>query len=509
MPISNVALRTTMAQLATMRSQLDTLQQQLGTGKKADTYGGIGAQRSMSVSFRARVAEVESYTASVSQVSLRVKLMDSALTRLGEVPTDIRSAIDPNSYVLRQDGKTDAQKVARIGLDEVIGLLNVQADGRYLFAGKDSETKPVVDLDTMLEGDGSRYGLRRVTEDRLIADLGVEGLGRLEPTVAGATASLDLQDPPSEVFGFSIASFENDLTGTTLSGDETTGLSVTFSDTPPAAGDTFRLSLNNPDGTTSSITLTATTADPPADGEFLIGADADATAAAFNEELTAQLRTTAKTDLSAASAVQAGREFFDTYGGANPKRIDSASTDPADLAVATELRDGTAGDTVVWYRGSNEAIDPDDPATSPRNDVKARIDTNVDISYGARANEEGFRTLVSSLATVAVAAFSADEAQDGARYQAIMERTRDALAFDQGASGPKDVHAEIAVAAKVANDAKERHAVNKGVMLDMVDGIEGVSMEEVAAEILSLRTRMEASYSATARISQLSLVNYL
>ncbi|WP_181707474.1 hypothetical protein [Chthonobacter rhizosphaerae] len=509
MAINNVALRTTLAQLTRMRGDLETLQQQLGSGKKADTYGGLGAQRSLSVSFRARVAEVESYTSTVDMVGLRVKLMDSTMTRLSAVPNDIRSAIDPNSYVLRQDGKTDAQKVARIGLDEVIGLLNAQADGRYLFAGTDAETRPVVDLNTMLEGDGSRYGLRRVTEDRLVADLGVQGMGRLEPSVAGPTATLGLQDPPSDVFGFKIASFENDLAGTTVAGDETTGLAVTFSGTPPSAGDTFRLSLTNPDGTSSSITLTATTADPPGDGEFAIGGDPDTTAANFNDVLTRKIRQTAKSDLSAASAVQAGREFFDTYGGAMPKRVDAASTDPADLASATGLRDATTGDTVQWYRGSNNPVVDGDPTTQPRNDVKARIDTNVDIAYGARANEEAFRTLVQSLATVAVAEFDAAETNDGARYQALMERSRDALAFDGEAVSPADVHAEIAVAAKVATDAKERHQVNKSVMLDMVDGVEGVTMEEVAAQILALRTRMEASYQATARISQLSLVNYL
>jgi hypothetical protein len=43
----------------------------------------------------------------------------------------------------------------------------------------------------------------------------------------------------------------------------------------------------------------------------------------------------------------------------------------------------------------------------------------------------------------------------------------------------------------------------------MLEEIEGVSIEEVALELLALKTRLEASYTTTAAVSQLSLVNYL
>ncbi len=143
MPINPINRNAAAQSLVQLRTQMEDLQRQLGTGKKADTYGTLGPDRSLSISFRSRVSDIDSYTDTTNLLQLRFKLLDSSMTRLSQVPTDIRAALDPNAYQVRLDGKTDAQKTASIGLDEVVGLLNAQADGRYLFSGRATETKPV------------------------------------------------------------------------------------------------------------------------------------------------------------------------------------------------------------------------------------------------------------------------------------------------------------------------------------------------------------------------------
>jgi flagellar hook-associated protein 3 FlgL len=42
-----------------------------------------------------------------------------------------------------------------------------------------------------------------------------------------------------------------------------------------------------------------------------------------------------------------------------------------------------------------------------------------------------------------------------------------------------------------------------------LDSIEGVSIEEVAAQVLALNTRLQASLQTTSMLAQVSLVNYL
>lgn len=517
MSITTVGLANAVKQLTTMRGQLDDLQRQLSTGEKAKTYAGLGTNRTVSVSLRAEVTDLESYTSTIEQMSLRVKLLDSSLTRLAEIPSDMRAALDPNTFLVRQDGRTDAQKTSIIALDEAIGLLNSEADGRYIYAGTATEARPVRDMQTILAGSGARDGLKQVTADRRTADLGLGGQGRVETAVAGTTVSVARQTPLSAVFGFKINDVENGLTNATLTpnldpepdpelNQGILDFTVDFTD-QPKNGETFTIDLENPDGTISSLTLTATTSTDTLSGEFTIGATADETAANFQALLDEELTRVANTDLVAASAIQAGEEFFNTLGGQAPQRVDLSGG--ATLAEATDLIDGTEEDTVFWYVGTNTAIDPDDPSTDPRYDVTSRIDRTVDIAYGVRANEDGLRQVIQSLATVAAASFDPNGTYDADRYRALTERARTDLTFPNSAETPQDIHAEIATAGKVAEDSRQRHETNRTVMLQMVDDVEGVDAEEVAAQMLALQTRMQASYQTTAMISQMSLVNYI
>jgi hypothetical protein len=44
---------------------------------------------------------------------------------------------------------------------------------------------------------------------------------------------------------------------------------------------------------------------------------------------------------------------------------------------------------------------------------------------------------------------------------------------------------------------------------DMLQGIEGVNQNQIGEDILTLQNNLSASMSVTARLAQLSLVNYL
>lgn len=509
MAVTSVNRNPMTSQLLQMRTQLEDLQRQLGTGKKSESYAGLGYERSVSVSFRQRVTDIDNYASNVDETNLRIKLLDSSLTRLNKVPSDVRAALDPNAYQVRLDGRTDAQKTARIALDEVVGLLNAEADGRYLFAGKATQTKPVVPISTMLDGEGAKKGLKHVIAERLQADQGLAGShGRLTTSAAGATATLARQVPLSSEFGFQIAEAETSnetAIQLTKSGDPAESVGVTFT-AQPNAGDSVTLHLTLPDRTMTTVTLTATVADPAGEGGFTIGADETETAENFSAALDVMLDRKAKSDLKAASAVRASEMFFDTGGGKMPKRVDAGG---GSLATATELRDASETDTVVWYRGHNAEIDPDDPATLPRSDNIARVDSSIDVSYGVRANEDAFRVMVQSLAVTSLETFDPAVQTDEDRYRALIERTRDALSFTQGRQSPQDVHSEIAVAGNVAKDAAERHKVNKTAVLEMLDGVEGIKAEDLAAQILTLQTRMNASYQTTSMLSQLTLLNYM
>jgi hypothetical protein len=110
----------------------------------------------------------------------------------------------------------------------------------------------------------------------------------------------------------------------------------------PNPGDTISLTFNEPDGTTDSVQLTATSTSPAPTGSFTIGATAAATAANFNTALTSSISTLANTSLVAASAVEAGDNFFNTDSVATGAVANNQAVPPASISGSTTLS-GTAG----------------------------------------------------------------------------------------------------------------------------------------------------------------------
>lgn len=71
------------------------------------------------------------------------------------------------------------------------------------------------------------------------------------------------------------------------------------------------------------------------------------------------------------------------------------------------------------------------------------------------------------------------------------------------------ISVELGLAKSTAGAVDERHTDHKAQLGNMLQSIEEAPSEQVAMEILALKTRLEASYQTTAMLAQLSLVNYL
>jgi flagellin-like hook-associated protein FlgL len=73
----------------------------------------------------------------------------------------------------------------------------------------------------------------------------------------------------------------------------------------------------------------------------------------------------------------------------------------------------------------------------------------------------------------------------------------------------EDIAAELAGAQVTLGAATDRHMQTKSTLADMLQQIEGVSNEDVAARIMALQTRLQASLQTTALLYETSLVDYL
>ena len=169
---------------------------------------------------------------------------------------------------------------------------------------------------------------------------------------------------------------------------------------------------------------------------------------------------------------------------------------------ATGLVAGTTANTVFWYTGEAGS----QPA---RSTATARVDQAITVSYGLRGNEEGIRWQLQHIAVMAVMPLSETDPDIQLKSTELSERLGLALGVPPGTQSVEMIQAELVGAQTSMGAAKERHTETKATLEDLLQGIEGVSTEEVAAKILTLQTRLEASLRATSMLYQTSIINYI
>lgn len=499
--INSIGSRSTLnvQSLVDMRRRLDDLQRQLGTGKKSTTYSGIGIHRGLTVGLNNHLAALTSYRANIDQVGVRLTLGQTALGQIDTVAHQVKTAAFSSKYGLDPTGQTADQRNARDQLDLVLGLLSTSTGDRYLFSGKTFDQAPVESASHILDGDGVRAGLKQMISERRQADLGANGLGRLTiPAAVADTLSIG-EDVAGSPFGLKLAGVSSTLTGATVTGPAGAppAVAIDLNGTNPSAGDTIRLSFNLPDGTTTELTLTATTSASPGPNQFSIGVNASATAANLQATLTAAVGAVAGSTLSAASAMAASDAFFSADVNNPPMRVDGPPFDTATGTVA-----GTAANSVIWYTGDADS----DPARSTAN---VRIDTSIAVSYGMRANETALRNAVQNIAVFAAVSYSSNDAQAEASYGALKQRVAAGLDDTPGQQKITDIESELAGAQTAMAAASDRHEQTQSTLQGLLQSIQGVSQEEVGAQILALQTSLQASLQTTALLLRTSLVNYL
>jgi flagellin-like hook-associated protein FlgL len=484
-------------QLVSLRKQFDDLQRQLSTGQKSANYAGLGINSGITVSLNAQLSAISSYNDTIDTVTTRVDLMNNALDGMTQLASAVKAAMAQALNDTNGAGNGFAQQTGQNSLDQLLGLLNTQAGDRYLFSGRATDQPAVDTLDHILNGDGAKAGLKQLISERNQADLGADGLGRL--VISAPTASsVQIDEDSTSPFGFKLASVTSNLTNATVSGPSGSpaSLSVDLSGGNPNDGDTLTLRFDLPDGTSANLTLTATTKSPPGPGQFTIGSTPAATAANLQTALTSAIGTLAATSLTAASAVAASNEFFDADASNPPQRVNGPPFDTATSMVA-----GTAANTVIWYTGEAGT-------DAARGTATARIDPSLVVSYGARATEDGIRTLVQNFATLAAVTISPSDPNASGLTGALNQRLAANLA-DPDTQSIADIQTELAGAQTSLSTAKTRHQQTTATLSDFLQQIEGVSNEDVGAQILALQTRMQASMQTTALLFQTSLVNYL
>ena len=479
-----------------MRAEFTDLQRQLSTGMKSDSYGGLGSDKNVVLSLQSQMRNLSSYNDTINLTSLRVKTMADSLSRVSDINAGLRLTGSTTQFDMVSGTQNSGQLSASMNLDEVVNLLNLNVEDRYLFAGSATQTKPVVLPDKMLNGDGTHAGLKQIIDERKQADMGANGQGRLDVTSPAAdTVALTEQ---TGIFGFKMSGVSSSLTNATVTGPtgSPASLSVQFGASQPAAGDTISVDFDLPDGTSATVKLTATTDNPPAEGQFTIGATAADTATNFQAALTASLKTEAATSLRAASSVQAANEFFNFDASNPPQRVDGPPFD-----TATGLRDATSDDTVFWYKG--------DLSKAPGANMTAVIDNDRVIKYGAQANQTSLRDTVKAAALLSAVTYDKADPNAEQAYKDLTSRVSNITTPPANAETVEGVVTKLGLTASTLKEALDRNDQMQGIASGVLDDKMAADKYEVGTKLTTLQTQLQASYQVTSMLSQLSLTRYL
>jgi flagellin-like hook-associated protein FlgL len=206
MTISGVSGRTSYigSGILDLRSQLDTLTQQLASGKVSNTYAGQGSGRSLAIGLRSQLSSLAGYADTAVNLNTRISVANLSLQRLVAVGSSVKGAAVSAVSTIDNTGQTAGQKTASLGFVDSVDMLNAKSGDRYLFSGRATDTAPVASADTIMNGDGAQAGLKQLILERKQADVGTSGLGRVVLTAPSATSAQIAEDASPSEFGLKL-----------------------------------------------------------------------------------------------------------------------------------------------------------------------------------------------------------------------------------------------------------------------------------------------------------------
>jgi hypothetical protein len=369
MSIDGVSGRTSFigSGIVNLRNELNTLTEQLSSGRISTTYAGDGTGRSLAIGLRAQIDSYGNFADAATNVNTRIDVANLSLQRLSDITSEVKGAAVSAGSTIDNTGQTAGQKTASLDFFDSVDMLNAQSGNRYLFSGRATDTPPVAPADQIMNGNGAAIaGLKQVIAERQAADVGGSGMGRViisQPTATAVQIGEDLAGSP---YGLKLSALSTTIAGANVVQPTPTppaatppsplAESIDLATATPQVGDTVKFTFKLPDGTSEDINLTASNATPLPPNSFAIGATPAATAANLNAALTTATKALANGPLVAASAVQAGNDFF----GQPPVRVAPAGTfldnSSSGLSVNNKNAVAVTGNTLLSGAAGTDSI---------------------------------------------------------------------------------------------------------------------------------------------------------
>lgn len=133
------------ARLKKQQNSLDILSTQIATGKKTQQFSGLNEDVLRSQRSRAQVNQMEQYTTNIINAQRRIQLMSNGVQ---EVQAQANTLVDSLTVAVQAGDYPDFEVIQELAddvYDFVIDILNSKDGERFIFAGSDSQVKPIED----------------------------------------------------------------------------------------------------------------------------------------------------------------------------------------------------------------------------------------------------------------------------------------------------------------------------------------------------------------------------
>ena len=97
----------------------------------------------------------------------------------------------------------------------------------------------------------------------------------------------------------------------------------------------------------------------------------------------------------------------------------------------------------------------------------------------------------------------------GVDLRALRQRVGAALAGSPNQQTVSDIAGQLAGAQVALSNAKDRHDQTNTTLQNLLQSVEGAPTEQVAAQLLSLQTSLQATLQTTAMLLQTNILKYL
>jgi flagellin-like hook-associated protein FlgL len=443
---------STLALWNSSKTSLDKLQtglvkanKELVTGRDSDVGLKLGYKTGQTLSLRQDRAELDALIDSNASILLRMK---SSTTALDQVRANADKFMD--ALIATPLGSSSVPTLmyqAKANLHSMAASMNSTVGGQYIFGGINSQEKPLNDYM------GGTPPLR-ATVSIPVSDLSDGDIVRF--SIGGG---------PEQVFNVTTQTTVDDL--------------VTAIGTAVTAGTLSGVNASR-DPVTGNLVLTSTdlTGNIDVTGSFT---DADGTGSSFEGAVTRSPRA------AVASA------FMSTFGfGLGDAAVSGITPD----AMSAFL----GGPFAALFEGTNWQ----DWSNASGQNIQSRISTKEKVEASTNANDPAIQKM--AMAYTMIFDLGLDRLGESTK-EALVNKA--VATFSEATRAMTNMQAKLGAAQEKVEESDERMSLQKDIFDEKIIHLEAVDPAEAKVRVDRLMTQIQTSYSLTAQLRTMSLINYL